>query len=324
MEINVIIPVRDRASLIVATLDSVAAQTRRPDRLIIVDNGSTDATAEVVSGWMSTHPEINTTLLSESKPGASAARNRGLREIPDAEEQYVMFFDSDDLMHPTHIRRIADYLAKYPDTDLLYFDIAMRDPDGWTTVKSTPGEDPLIRSHIFHSILSTQRYAALVSLVNRCGGWDEELPRWNDYELGLRLAVNASAPRKLAGEPTVTILPHADSITGSSYSKDASILLKALDTMRRTLASGSMKQDLRYLHARRAIIAALFAREGAREIASSTLDDALDASQPGDRLATHLAYLVTRLTGHGGATIAGCLLSPPRPKRPTRLNPSGR
>ncbi len=324
MEINVIIPVRDRAALIGSTLDSVAAQNRLPDRLIIVDNGSTDSTAETVGQWIVAHPEINAVLLTEPKPGAPAARNRGLREIPGSEDQYVVFFDSDDIMHPTHLSRIAAWLERYPDTDLLYFDVAMRDPDGWTTVKSTPGEEPLIYSHIFHATLSTQRYAARKWLIDRCGGWDEELTRWNDYELGLRLAVNASAPRKLTGEPTVTVLPRADSITGSSYSKDAPTLRAALDSMRRTLASASLKQDLRYLHARRAIVAALFAREGAKEIASTTLDEALEASAPADRLATHLAYLITRLTGHGGAALARWLLAPPRPKRPTRLNPSGK
>lgn len=320
MEINVIIPVLDRAEIITDTLDSVTAQKRLPDRLIIVDNGSTDSTLEKVERWCAAHPEIATEVIEEPKPGASAARNRGLQAVGKEDGQYVMFFDSDDLMHPGHIERIARRLTEFPDTDLLYFDIAIRDSDGWTEVKSQPGTDPLIRSHIFHSVLSTQRYVALASLVDRCGGWDEELPRWNDYELGLRLAVEARMPRKLTGEPTVTVLPRPDSITGSSYAKDADALVRALTAMRRILASAELRQDLRYLHARRAIVAALLAREGASEAARTLLDDALDSAAPADRGATHLVYLLTRLTGRGGAALASALLAPPRPKRATRLN----
>ena len=324
MEISVIIPVRNRANLLIRTLNSIAGQTRLPDKLIIVDNGSTDNTVEKARNWASAHRDVPTELLVETKPGASAARNRGLSKVSLADGSFVMFFDSDDIMHPDHIARITKALENRPETDLLYFDIALRDPDGWTTVKSTPGENPLVRSHIFHSTLSTQRYVALASLVNRCGGWNDDLLRWNDYELGLRLAVTATSPLKLCGEPTVTVLPDENSITGTCYSKDAATLRKALDYMRRTLAAESRSQDLRYLHARRAILAALFAREGAGDEAEITLDEALEGAGSHDRAKVHLVYFVTRICGSGGAAVASVLLAPPRPKRPTRLNPKGK
>lgn len=320
MEINVIIPVKNRPEMLIRTLDTVAGQTRRPDRLIIVDNGSSDATPEKAADWIAGHPEINASLISEPKPGAAAARNRGLKEIPDSDETYVMYFDSDDLMLPRHIERIEKALEMYPGTDLLYFDLAIRDNDGWTQVKSVAGDAPLIREQIFHSALSTQRFIATVSLLRRAGGWDEDLTYWDDYELGIRLAVNAESPRKLTGEPTVVAISHPDSITGTSYSASAPMAIRALNSMRRTLAAAELRQDLRYLAARRAIVAALFAREGAREIAESTLDDALKAVVPRDTIALHLAYFVTRITGHGGAFIASWLLAPPRPKKHTRLS----
>lgn len=316
MDITVIIAVRDRAALLPRTLDSVAVQTRLPDRLVVVDNGSTDSTPEVIAGWAKSHPGITVITAEEPRPGASVARNAGLALAPDTDDSYVMFFDSDDIMLPLHIGRVAAALERDGAADLLFFDIAIRDADGWTTVKSTPGDAPLVREHIFHATLSTQRYAARVSLVRSVGGWNEDLPRWNDYELGLRLAVAASHAVKLTGEPSVVVLPQDESITGDGYAKDADALNRALDCMRRTLAAAEMRQDLRYLHARRAILAALLAREGAREDGRRTLDEALKASASGhDALALRLAWLSTRLTGRGGASIASWLLAPRTPRR---------
>lgn len=320
MEITVIIPVRNRALMLPATLDSVAAQTLRTRRLIIVDNGSDDGSPEVAAKWSAAHPDLDVVMLAEPKPGASAARNRGLAEVSKADDSYVLFFDSDDIMLPDHIARIDKALEARPDTDLLYFDKAFRDPDGWTTVKSTPGDGNLICHHIFHSTLATASFVARASLVERAGGWNEELLRWNDYELGLRLAVEASSPFKLTGAPRVMVLTHSESITGCSYSKDAATLNAALDSMRRTLAAASLTQELRYLHARRAILAGLFAREGDAASATSTMRQALDAASPRDTLAMRLAYLATRLTGRGGAAMASWLLAPPKPKRATRLS----
>lgn len=320
MEITVIIPVRNRAELLPRTLESIAAQTRRPDRLIIVDNGSTDDTPVKAWTFMTTHPEMRVDIISEPVPGAARARNAALRLVDTSPGNYVMHFDSDDIMLPHHIERVAKALENRPDTDLLYFDVTMRDTDGWTQLKTCDGDAPLVRNHIFHSVLSTSRYAASADLLRRAGGWDESLPRWNDYEFGLRIAVTAEHPVKLTGEPAVVILTHEDSITGSSYSADAPVLVKALDTMRRTLAAAERKQDLRYLHGRRAIVAALFAREGDHDDARPLLADALKAVPTAkDALKLRLIYTVVRLFGRGGGTLGAMLLAPPRPRHATRL-----
>lgn len=320
MEITVIIPVRNRAELLPRTLESIAAQTRRPDRLIIVDNGSTDDTPVKARTFMTTHPEMRVDIISEPVPGAARARNAALRLVDTSPGNYVMHFDSDDIMLPHHIERVAKALENRPDTDLLYFDVTMRDTDGWTQLKTCDGDAPLVRNHIFHSVLSTARFVATADLINRVGYWDENLTQWDDYELGVRLAIEATHPMKLTGEPTIIILVHEDSLTGSSYSSNAPALIKALDTMRRTLAAAERKQDLRYLHGRRAIVAALFAREGDHDDARPLLADALKAVPTAkDALKLRLIYTVVRLFGRGGGTLGAMLLAPPRPRHATRL-----
>ncbi|MDE7388508.1 MAG: glycosyltransferase family 2 protein, partial [Muribaculaceae bacterium] len=100
--ITVVIPVRNRARLVEATLASVAAQSMAPARIVLVDNGSTDGTEEVLRRWAD--KRTDTIVVSEPIPGAAAARNRGLREV---ESPYVMFFDSDDIMPTRHIEEVS-------------------------------------------------------------------------------------------------------------------------------------------------------------------------------------------------------------------------
>ena len=108
--ITIVMPVRDRASVVGRTLESIERQTFRPLSVVIVDNGSTDITPEIVEKWRRRvdGDDFKVTVVTEPRPGASAARNRGLREV---ESEYVMFFDSDDEMLPRHVELAAAYLA---------------------------------------------------------------------------------------------------------------------------------------------------------------------------------------------------------------------
>ena len=105
--ISLVIPVRNRASIVGRTLDSVAAQTRLPDQIVLVDNGSTDGTLEVLRRWA--NGRSNVQVVTEPRPGAAEARNCGLRAVT---EEYVMFFDSDDTMPPRHVEEICSELTR--------------------------------------------------------------------------------------------------------------------------------------------------------------------------------------------------------------------
>ena len=99
MDITIIVPVYNRAHLVGATLDSIAAQTLRPIHLVLVDNNSQDNTLKVLLDFKKRHQsdDFKVTVLQETRRGAAAARNCGLQE---ATTEWVMFFDSDDIMAP--------------------------------------------------------------------------------------------------------------------------------------------------------------------------------------------------------------------------------
>jgi glycosyltransferase involved in cell wall biosynthesis len=108
----VVIPLYNKALHIRATLQSVFNQTVQPDEIIIVDDGSTDGSGEIVAAI--SHPLLK--LIRQQNSGESAARNTGLRE---AVADYVAFLDADDSWHDCHIEELKKLIDKYP-THALY------------------------------------------------------------------------------------------------------------------------------------------------------------------------------------------------------------
>ena len=79
--LTIVVPVRNRQDVVGRTLRSIAAQTLRPLKVILVDNASTDSTLQILRKWADSAADsaIDVKILSETTPGASAARNRGLQ-----------------------------------------------------------------------------------------------------------------------------------------------------------------------------------------------------------------------------------------------------
>ena len=94
--VSVVIPTFNRADLVVEALGSVFAQTLDDLEAILVDDGSTDGTAERVRERFAGESRLR--VLEKPNGGASSARNRGLDV---ARGRYVAFLDSDDLYLPT-------------------------------------------------------------------------------------------------------------------------------------------------------------------------------------------------------------------------------
>src|SRR5579862_3732371 len=98
--VSVIVPVRDGAQFIGDALDSVRAQTYRQLEIIVVDDGSRDATPHVVESRMARDPRLR--LIRQANQGVAAARNRAL---VDARGEFIAPLDADDLWDPTKIER---------------------------------------------------------------------------------------------------------------------------------------------------------------------------------------------------------------------------
>lgn len=306
--ITIVVPVRNRAGIVTHTLDSIAAQSYRPLRLVVVDNASTDSTLEVIGGWASAHaaPDFDVTVVSEHKSGASAARNRGLKEVATG---YVMFFDSDDTMEYDHLERIVEVLKRRPDVDMVHWSIAYRTPDGWTSVKDSSAPDDLLSEHLLHATLSTARYVVRTSLIRSVGGWNEELSTWDDYELGVRLLAATPVVLHLPGSPRVHALQWDESQTGPTFGSRAGAQLKALEAIESEMDSAPRHNLI--LASRKAVLAAMYCREGHGEMAGRMLGYALEGKNMVARMKLRLIYFVQRMAGRGASSLAAMLFPVP-------------
>lgn len=308
-EMTIIIPVRNREDSVAASLDSISAQAYRPLNLIIVDNGSTDRTPEIIKHWSEKHinDQFSIRIISEPRKGATSARNAGLKET---ETDFVMFFDSDDIMEEDHLQRIMSHLHAHPETELLHWSISIRDMDGWTNQKHSIYANDLLAEHILHGTLATARFCVRTETVRNIGGWNESLSTWDDLELGVRL-IKAIAPGKihrLNGSPRVIANISDDSLTGASFSSRAEAQMKALDEINRLISDENRMALI--LASRRAILAAQYRREGCRSLAKQEFQKATDGRTTSERIKLRLIYAVQRLSGQGGSAVAMQLFRP--------------
>lgn len=273
-DITIVIPVHNRAEIVGDTLRSIAAQTYRPLRVTLVDNGSTDSTPEVLAAWrdkVACH-DFQVDIFTENTPGAAAARNRGLDAVAT---EYVMFFDSDDLMAPDHVERAMRGFHHPSAPDIVGWDVELHPVDrpAFTACFST--HSPLW-NNIMHGNMATQRYAVRTSLVRQAGGWNPAIPGWNDIELGTRLLTLSPRMLRLEGRPTVIQIQRPASITGTSFTAGAGRWESSLKAMEATLAT---PRQQRWLRLRRAHLAGLYAAEGSAQLSQQLIADTL-ATEP--------------------------------------------
>ena len=106
-KVSIILPFFNGARYIEETIDSVRRQTRKDWELIAIDDGSTDASAEIVERYCRMDRRIR--LIREGHAGSSAARNRGIEE---AEGRYIVLLDADDLWAPEFLEKQLAFLKE--------------------------------------------------------------------------------------------------------------------------------------------------------------------------------------------------------------------
>ena len=112
--ISVVIPCFNRQEVIARSIDSVLNQTRPADEIIVVDDGSTDATVAQVRRYGQ-----RVRLIQQKNSGASKARNVG---IATAKSNWIAFLDSDDIWHPEKLEYQLKAAKKYPDAGVIFTD----------------------------------------------------------------------------------------------------------------------------------------------------------------------------------------------------------
>ncbi len=185
--VSTIIPVRNRPVLLVEAVASVLAQTHRPIEVIIVDDGSSDGTAEVGRGLAAAHPD-EVRVLCTGPIGVASARNTGLDA---ASGEFIQFLDSDDLLRPEKFARQVGGLRDHPECGISYC-LTREYPLGetWSGLPARGTGDT--RPRLFPDLLMGRVWAAPSPLYRRdvveANGPFRELAIYEDWEYEGRAA----------------------------------------------------------------------------------------------------------------------------------------
>lgn len=314
--LTIVVPVYNRAAKVVRTLESIAASvaaqpTPQQVRMVVVDNASTDRSMEVVKRWAAaqTHGMLSVEVISESTPGAAAARNAGLRR---ATTPWVMHFDSDDIMHLELIGLIHKAISTLHHAQLLGWPVSYHMPSGRIKTGIFTTRRAVVK-HLYHATLATLRYAVrrdvLTALSADGAPWDEDMRVWDDYVLGCRILMLRPAMARISTRPMADVQVGEESISGTGFSTKQGLWETALDRCREILPPRYHK----HLTARRAILAGLYVYEnpGCVQKSPYRLTDVLpQCNGVWDRLVCRLVYTIASHGLPGSGRLAALLLHP--------------
>jgi glycosyltransferase involved in cell wall biosynthesis len=216
--VSVVMPIYNGAEFLALSIDSVLAQTLPDFELILVDDGSTDGTAEIIRRYAAQDPRI--VPVAKANSGISDTLNQGLAI---ARADWIARLDADDLMLPTRLARQLDFVAANPDLIAAgsYYDII--DPTGRNHGARLPlprtrdelagflaAREPL---SFLHPSMLYRRRAAL-----DLGGYDKRAEPAEDVALFARM-LSTGAPILIQPEVLLQYRVHANSISAKTATR---------------------------------------------------------------------------------------------------------
>jgi len=201
--VSVIIPTYNRERFLVEAMDSVRAQTYRPIELIVVDDGSTDNTPQVVEEWGQKCVDdsgFELRYFHQENKGAPTARNLGLIE---SKGEYLKFLDSDDLLASNAVARQVAAIRD-SSADVVYGDWENTYTDGEGRVLRREPKSAGEFSDPVTDLLSMRWSAPFCYLFTRrvvrsSGGWDERMAGNQDFGFALRVALTGAPFKWIRG-----------------------------------------------------------------------------------------------------------------------------
>lgn len=309
---SVIVPVYNRENLITRCLDSIARQNYTPLEVIIVDNASTDTTRQRVLDWISYHnedPGKTYRIMECTTPGAAAARDAGARE---AAGEVLFFFDSDDAMRQGYVGNAMHEFALDPDLEIVGWRILFHNLDGSERKSHLWKAENTMVAHLINAVLRTQGHASRRTFHLASGGWNHNMPVWDDWELGFRLML-ANPKVKVLDKIQADVYCQEVSITGTSFTPKQGLWEAAIDSMEKSLEESDYpkKERIRRILAyRRVILAASYKREENVKQAEKILGLAMGQQRinPLQRLILRFSYMYTACGGRGAFRLFGRFL----------------
>ena len=182
--VSIVIPCFNHGQYLGEALASIGTPAVRTE-IIVVDDGSTDETPDVIAGFESAN---DFRAVRQENAGLAAARNRGLAE---SRGRFVLFLDADDRLAPGAVDLHASILGERPECAFVFGRCQMMDRDG--TLLPTPQQSRIVRDH--YRELLRRNYIWMPAMVMfrreqlmRAGGFNGGVNASADYEMYLHIA----------------------------------------------------------------------------------------------------------------------------------------
>lgn len=218
-DLSVVIPAYRAAATIGRALASISLQTPGPKRVVVVDDGSGDGTAEAARAWAQALAPAELLVIEQANRGAGAARNRGLAETDTA---LVAFLDADDEWLPGKLTRSLAVLAEEDYVLVAHnylVDESLIDCQARLRVAGDAFAGLYRRGFIATSTVVARRDALVAA-----GGFDETLPAGQDFDLWLKVLARPGARFTVFGDGLMRYHPAPAGITAQTEQRLASVL----------------------------------------------------------------------------------------------------
>lgn len=181
--VSIIIPTYNRSELIKESIKSSIEQTYRPIECIIVDDGSTDNTNQVVADFQKRNDDLfMLKYIFQANSGSQVARNTGTAA---ATGEFIQYLDSDDLLYPDKISSQVDYFIKHPECDAVFGDWETGTIDKKEKVIAYKTDD-LIGQFLTYKCIHTLSMLMKKTLVQKIGDWDPTITRNQEIDFHVR------------------------------------------------------------------------------------------------------------------------------------------
>lgn len=241
--VTIVIPAFNARKWIVEAIESARAQTYKSCEIIVVDDGSTDGTDDLLAERYGAGIQ----RVRQENRGLAAARNAGLARATGA---YVQFLDADDLLLPAKIAAQVAALEGRPEFDVAYSDFAFfaddparPSPSGFEN-RFASGE--VLRSLLEDNFIVVHAALSRTEAVRRIGGFDERFRACEDYDLWLRLAAAGSRFLHTPGVPALY-----RRTPGSMSARRARQIAATIQAVEKVPKHASLDAQTRLVHRRR-------------------------------------------------------------------------
>lgn len=220
--VSIIIPTFNCAGFISRALESAFAQTYTDYEVIVVDDGSTDGTRDLVAPWSG-----RISYMYQANRGVSAARNLA---VSKAKGEFLAYLDADDMWYPLKLEKQVAFLDAHPECGLVHSDVTAVDESDSTIVRNFNRQTgrsvptgPCVMDLLRDCHIQTVSVVERRSCYDSTGGFDERLHTVEDYLQWILVAMDGHSIGYI-DQPLAMYRRRSGSLSGSSIRIDEAMV----------------------------------------------------------------------------------------------------